>query len=162
MYFCLQELGLDELRNAATMRPTPRPIQPDPASSTPSTSSSSDEPAAAGSEVSSSNPPMLRAVTEDIAKQLDPDIELKRAMSEQAAWGGQTPVAVAAAPAAAAAEGEGKAAAEGSQGAGKVRLTSARASNGRMCMPRWAVQQDCDIQPSTGRQLPVLKLAYSC
>lgn len=123
-----QELGLDELRNAASMRPTPRPVQQDTASSTPSSSSGGGggEPAAAGSEASSSsNPPTLRAVTEDIAKQLDPDIELKRAMSEQAAWGGQTPVAgsaaaaVAAAPAAAAGGDEGKATSEGSQGAGK-------------------------------------------
>jgi hypothetical protein len=70
---------------------------------------------------------------------LDPDIELKRAMSEQAAWGGQTPVAgsaaaVAAAPAAAAGGAEGKAAADGSQGAGKVRVTAAGTLDGGMCL----------------------------
>jgi hypothetical protein len=52
-----------------------------------------------------------------MAKQLDPEIELKRAMSEQAAWGGQPPAAgSAAATAAVAAAGEGKAA----EGANKV------------------------------------------
>jgi hypothetical protein len=106
-----QELGLDELRNAATMRPTPRPM-PQPDTST-STSSSTDAAEASTSGSSGSNP-SLRAISEDMAKQLDPEIELKRAMSEQAAWGGQAPAAAAAAAPAAA--GEGKAAADSKQG----------------------------------------------
>jgi hypothetical protein len=52
----------------------------------------------------------LKAISEDMAKQLDPEIELKRAMSEQAAWGGQPPAAGSAAAAAVAAAGESKAA----------------------------------------------------
>lgn len=134
MHCCLQELGLDELRNAANMRPTPRPIQPDTSSSSSSTgpsSSSSSNASAGGTEASTSgsgtNPPTLRAISEDMAVQLDPDIELKRAMSEQAAWGGQAPVAstgtAVAAAAAASSGGEGKAA----QGAaGKVRCCCLR------------------------------------
>ncbi|KAF6259084.1 mttA/Hcf106 family-domain-containing protein [Scenedesmus sp. NREL 46B-D3] len=46
--------------------------------------------------------PTIREVLR-MAKQLDPEIELKRAMSEQAAWGGQKPVASAADGSAAAA-----------------------------------------------------------
>lgn len=132
MHCCLQELGLDELRNAANMRPTPRPIQSDTTTSSSSsigpTSSSSSDASAGGTEASSSgsgtNPPTLRAISEDMAVQLDPDIELKRAMSEQAAWGGQAPVAsTGTAAAAAGSGGEGKAA----QGtAGKVRCCCLR------------------------------------
>lgn len=114
VFLCVvaQELGLDELRNAATMRPTPRPM-PQPDSSTSASAVSSTDAAEASTSGSSGINPSLRAISEDMAKQLDPEIELKRAMSEQAAWGGQAPAAAAAAPAAA---GEGKAAAEPKQG----------------------------------------------
>lgn len=88
----LQELGLDEFRQATSLRPTPRPIRTDSSSSdsaTPSTSSPS------------STSSGLQPINEDQAKQIDPDIELKRAMSEQAAWRDQALAAVPASTAAA-------------------------------------------------------------
>jgi hypothetical protein len=118
VFLCVvaQELGLDELRNAATMRPTPRPM-PQTDTSTSTSAISSTDAAEASTSGSSGSNPSLRAISEDMAKQLDPEIELKRAMSEQAAWGGQAPAAAAAVAAAApAAAGEGKAAAEPKQG----------------------------------------------
>ena len=90
---------------------------PQPDSSTSASAVSSTDAAEASTSGSSGSNPSLRAISEDMAKQLDPEIELKRAMSEQAAWGGQAPAAAAAVAAAApAAAGEGKAAAEPKQG----------------------------------------------
>lgn len=69
-----KELGLDELRQVA--RPTPRPLSLDPV----------ENKATSG----------LTAVTDEIAKQVDPEIEAKRAESAAAAWGSalpQTPAA---------------------------------------------------------------------
>jgi hypothetical protein len=84
MQTCVQELGLDEIRNAAAMRPTPRPpVRTDvPAA---------DAPAPEAAAAAGSAPSGLQPVTEQQARALDPDIELKRAMSEQAAWGGAPP-----------------------------------------------------------------------
>lgn len=96
------------------MRPTPRPARP-----AGSDGSIADDEAAVGEAGSSgsgdggsSGSGKLQPLTEDQAKMLDPDIELKRAMSEQAAWGGQPPVASTGTAAAAAAT----AAAGGSSG----------------------------------------------
>lgn len=70
-----KELGLDELRTAT--RPLPKPR-------------------VEGSMDSGSNFPPLQPVTEDVAKSIDPDIEAKRALSAQAAWGATAPTASAA------------------------------------------------------------------
>lgn len=71
-----KEIGLDELRDAA--RPAPRPYTP-PANNTT---------AAAGY----TPPSGLQAVSDDMAKNFDPEIEAKRAASAAAAWGGNTPM----------------------------------------------------------------------
>lgn len=130
MFGSMQELGLDEIREAASMRPTPKPLR----TTASDVSNSSDTEAAP----SSSSSPTLKPITEDVAQQIDPDIELKRAMSEQAAWGGQTPVATPASTAAAgaAAASEATAAAGARQdaaGSAKVRAAALCASLGLLC-----------------------------
>jgi hypothetical protein len=116
----VQELGLDELRSAATLRPTPRPVRPAAAEASSASASIADDAAdttAAAAAVASSSSNNLQPVTEELALQMDPDIELKRAMSEQAAWGGQAP-AVSSTPVTAAAAGAAAAAAPSDGGNG--------------------------------------------
>jgi hypothetical protein len=116
----LQELGLDEIRQAATMRPTPKPIRTDDSTTSSSSSTLADD-TPSSSMAASSSSSNLQPITEEVAKQLDPEIELKRAMSEQAAWGGQMPDATAAAAAAAPARQQQPAAAAAAP-AGQVRI----------------------------------------
>ncbi|WIA18067.1 hypothetical protein OEZ85_009548 [Tetradesmus obliquus] len=124
-----QELGLDEIRQAATMRPTPKPIRTDTSSST------DDAPSSSSMAASSSGSSNLQPISEEFAKQLDPEIELKRAMSEQAAWGGAAPAAGAAAAAAAAAPEQqppaAAAAAPAGQDLSKLSLTELEAELAR-------------------------------
>jgi hypothetical protein len=88
-----------------------------------------------------------------MAVQLDPDIELKRAMSEQAAWGGQAPVASAGTAAAAAAAAAGSSG-EGKGAAGKVRC---------FCVCEWVccacmvLSTTCLLQQSKGCCLTLLR-----
>lgn len=70
-----KELGLDEIRSAA--RPPPRPMP----------TTYEDLPVAEGPEAGIV-PARLQAATEELARQADPDIEAKRAMSADMAWGG--------------------------------------------------------------------------
>lgn len=131
-----KEIGLDEIqedlrRQAATTtslldvgRPPAPPATDGPAAGTSGNPANPGQPGQPQQQ--------MVAVTDDIAQQIDPTIESKRAASAQAAWGGVTPVPAAAeAPAAAPISSTGTSSSSSNSGTSSSSVTAAAVASGQ-------------------------------